>query len=110
MDDDLHEFLTWEKASRDTVDFKRIYVDVAGDLVAGLMLSQLVYWCLLPNKNGKSKLRVYRDDHRWLAKNRNDWWDEIRISPKRADRAIKILVNAGLVVTKNGYLPQKLHQ
>ena len=25
MDDDRHEFLTWEKASRDTVDFKRIY-------------------------------------------------------------------------------------
>ena len=59
MDDDLHGFLTWEKTTWDTVDFKRIYVDMAGDRVAGLMLSQLVYWCLLPNKNGKSKLQQF---------------------------------------------------
>ena len=54
-----------------------------------------------------SKLRVYRDDHWWLAKNRNDWRDEIRISPKQADRAIKILVSAGLVVTRNSLFDGK---
>lgn len=101
MDDDLCEFLAWEKTTTDTVDFKRIYVDMAGDLVAGLMLSQLVYWYLLPNRKGESKLRVHRDGHWWVAKQRDDWWDEIRLSPKRVDRAIKILVNAGLVVKKN---------
>ena len=107
MDDDLTEFLAWEKTTRDTVDFKRIYVDMAGDLVAGLMLSQLVYWCLLLNERGESKLRVHRAGHQWVAKNRNDWRDEIRISPKQADRAIKVLVGAGLVVKKNSLFDGK---
>jgi hypothetical protein len=101
MNDELCEFLSWEKTCRDTVDFKRIYVDMAGDLVAGLMLSQLVYWCLLPDEKGNSRLRVCRDGHKWVAKSRSAWWDEIRLSPKQADRAIKILVSAGLVVRKN---------
>jgi len=101
MDDGFREFSVWEKVSRDTVDFKRIYVDMAGDLVAGLMLSQLVYWYLLPDQKGKSRLRVYRDGYWWVAKNRCDWWDEIRITPKQADRATKVLVDAGLVVKKN---------
>jgi len=101
MDDDFRAFLSWEKTCRDTVDFKRIYVDMAGDLIAGLMLSQLVYWCLLPDAKGKSRLRVFRDGHMWAAKSRSAWWDEIRLSPKQADRAIRILVNRGLVVRMN---------
>jgi len=101
MDDELREFLAWEKTCRSAVDFKPIYVDMAGDLTAGLMLSQLVYWCLLPDAKGKSRLRVRRDGHKWMAKSRSKWWDEIRLSPKQADRAIKILVSAGLVVRKN---------
>ena len=101
MAEDFREFLAWEKASSDAVDFKCIYVDMAGDLVAGLMLSQLVYWCLLPDKNGASKLRVCRDGCWWVAKHRAEWWDEIRITPKQADRAIKMLVKAGLAVKKD---------
>ena len=39
----FNDFLAWEKASRDSIDFKKIYVDVAGDLIAGLLLSQIIY-------------------------------------------------------------------
>jgi hypothetical protein len=38
------EFIAHERASLDTIDFKRVYVDVTnGDLVAGLLLSQIVF-------------------------------------------------------------------
>ena len=40
------DFLKWEQSSRDTVDFKTVYVDMVGDLLAGLMLSQIVFWHL----------------------------------------------------------------
>ena len=40
------EFIAWEQVSRDTIDVKRCYVDIAGDLVAGILLSQIVYWHL----------------------------------------------------------------
>lgn len=95
---EFERFLLWESTTRDTVDFKTIYVDIAEDLVAGLLLSQLVYWHL-PNSEGQSKLQVYKDGHYWVAKKRTAWYDEIRITPKQADRAIKILETKGIIET-----------
>lgn len=92
------DFLKWEEASRDTIDVKRCYIDVAGDLVTGILLSQITYW-FLPNK-GKSRLRIKREGKEWLAKSRTDWWDECRISQYQFDRSIKILRNKGLVQTR----------
>lgn len=94
------EFLTWEKLSRDTIDFKMIYVDVADDLVSGLLLSQIIYWHL-PNHSGRSKLKVRKEGFYWIAKGREDWFDEIRITAKQFDRCIKILEEKNLIVRKN---------
>ena len=90
------QFLLWERASRDTLEVKRTYIDMAGDLVAGVVLSQIVYWHL-PNRDGQARLQVQREGKRWLAKGRADWWDECRISPKQADRALQILEARGLI-------------
>jgi len=94
----MQQFLLWEAASRDTIDFKKIYVDMAEDLIAGLMLSQIIYWHL-PDRNGQSKLRVERDDLQWLVKAQNEWWDECRLTPKQIRRARKILEDKGLIAT-----------
>lgn len=93
------DFLRWEETSYDAINVKRIYVDIAGDLIAGVLLSQIVYWHL-PSKQGESKLRVMKDGHLWLAKGREDWWDECRITPKQFDRAITLLVSKGVVVKR----------
>ena len=98
----INQFLLWEKTSRDTIDFKVCYVDMADDLVAGLLLSQIVYW-YLPSKNrsdAESKLRVQRDGMLWIAKGRTEWYDEIRLSPKQFDRASNLLVKQGLIEKK----------
>lgn len=100
MTDQFTKFLLWEATSRDTIDFKKIYVDMADDLVAGLLLSQIVYW-YLPNKQGESKLRVHKDGYDWIAKGREDWYEEIRISPKQFDRAAKILEDKGMIAKTN---------
>ena len=92
------DFLIWERASRDTIDFKTIYVDMADDLIAGLLLSQIVYW-YLPSKKGGSKLRVFKDGYYWIAKARHDWWDEIRVKTRQIDRAIAILEEKGIIVS-----------
>lgn len=75
------------------------YVDIAEDLIAGILLGQIVYW-YMPNEQGRSKLRVKKEGTLWLAKGREDWRDEIRITPKQYDRAIKILVDKGFVEVK----------
>jgi len=99
MVNNLDDFLRWEEISDDNIKVKRIYVDIAGDLVSGVLLSQIVYWHL-PSKKNTTKLRVQKEDKFWLAKGRNDWWDECRISPKQFDRAIEKLRSIGVVDTK----------
>lgn len=96
MNMDFTKFLLWEATSRDTIDFKKIYVDMADDLIAGLLLSQIVYWHL-PNEKGESKLRVHKHGFDWIAKGREEWYEEIRISARQFDRAIKILEGKGLI-------------
>lgn len=91
------DFLRWEAHSRDTIDFKKIYVDMAGDLNAGLMLSEIVYW-YLPSKDGSEhKMRVEKKGQNWIAVHRYEWWDRIRLSPDQSDRALNLLVKSGLV-------------
>src|SRR5438477_6313553 len=94
------EFLDWEGSTNDTIDLKRCYIDMAGDLVAGVLLSQILYWHL-PSKHASSKLRVQRDGHWCLAKLQADWWNECRLSSKQVKRAIGILEDKGLIATKN---------
>lgn len=92
-------FLQWELSSRQSIDVKVAYIDMAGDIVAGVLLSQIVYWHL-PDRQGRRKLRVARDGKLWLVKSRHDWWSECRLSPKQVDRAIKLLAAKGLIETR----------
>lgn len=76
-----------------------VYVDITGDLVAGALLGQILYW-FGADRNGKTRARIIKDGFYWIAKTRNDWWQEIRISAKQYDRAAKILKDAGFIEIK----------
>jgi hypothetical protein len=81
------------------LEVKRCYVDVAGgDLIAGILLSQIMYWHL-PDHEGQSRLRIERDGYKWLAKKRDDWWKECRITPRQFDLATKLLQSKNLIKT-----------
>jgi hypothetical protein len=75
------------------------YVDITNDLVAGALLGQVLYW-FGAGKDGKTRARIVKDGHYWIAKTRADWWNEIRISPKQYDRAAKILKDKGYIEVK----------
>ncbi len=92
----FERFLQWEEADLDAIKVKRLYVDITGDIVAGLLLSQIIYWHL-PSKRGKTKLQVLKEGQLWLAKGRADWWDECRISARQFDRAIEILAEKRII-------------
>lgn len=95
---EFRQFLEWERATRDTLDVKLIYIDMADDLAAGVMLSEIIYW-YLPSKDGKpNKLTVVHEGHEWIAVPRWEWWERVRLTPRQADEALLKLVNAGLVV------------
>lgn len=97
--EDLQSLLAIERFAEDAFRVKKTYVDMTGDLLSGILLGQIVYWHL-PSKDGRSKLRVQKEGKLWLAKGRADWYDEIRITPKQFDRAIKILVDKDFIETK----------
>jgi hypothetical protein len=96
FDSDVQSFIAWEALNSESIKFKRSYVELTEDLIAGLLLSQIVFWHL-PDKNGQTKLRVRKHGELWLAKARTDWWDECCITPKQFDRAIAILEEKELV-------------
>lgn len=75
------------------------YVDICGDLIAGMLLAQCLYW-FGAGKDGKSRARIVKDGFLWIAKTRADWYDEIRISPKQYDRAAKILKDKNFIEVK----------
>ena len=76
-----------------------VYIDIADDLIAGTLLGQILYW-FSPTKDGKRKTKVFKDNNFWLAKKREEWTNEIRISPKQYDRAISVLESKGFVEVK----------
>ena len=94
---DWKTFITWEKSTKDTIDVKTSYIDVAGGVMEGILLSQIVYW-YLPSHNGNSKLRIKKNGHFWIKKTKEEWYEEIRFSRKNYDTAIKKLEKQNLVV------------
>ena len=75
------------------------YIDIAEDLIAGTLLSQIMYW-FSEDKDKKTRVRVKKNGEYWRAKGREEWISEIRISKKQYDCAITKLRDKGLVETK----------
>lgn len=75
------------------------YIDIAGGLVEGTLLTQILYWCGNDKDEAKDKLRVFRNGEYWLAKGRENWWEEVRITPRQFDTAVKNLKKKNLIDT-----------
>lgn len=91
----------WEKTSRDSIDFKRVYAYITQEVVSGLMLSQIVYWFLPSKKDGKLRARIKRDGKIWVAIKRDEWWGQCCVRPKQADRCLSHLEDLGLIEIEN---------
>lgn len=96
----FEQFLQWEAHTRDVLDVKKMYIDLAEDLAAGVALSHILFWYLPSKRDEGSKLRVYRDGHYWIAVPRSEWWERCRLTEDQADRALKKLIEKGLIEKK----------
>lgn len=83
------------------------YIDITGDLIEGTLLSRILYW-FAPSKDNKSKVKIYKDDEYWIAKQRKDWWEEnIRQEVIAEDRGQELHKQADGNNTKcNSGMPQ----
>lgn len=73
------------------------YIDITGNLIEGTLLSQILYW-FSNDKNDRIRARIKRNGEYWIAKRRDEWWDEIRITDRQFDCAIKKLKEKGFVI------------
>lgn len=90
-----------ESTDKDTIKVKKIYIDINdGYLTDGLMFSQMVYWHGLSKETGKIRLKVYKNDYYWLAKQYSHWYEECRINEHTARKAIKRIEDRGLIFTE----------
>lgn len=91
-----------QASSRDTIDVKRIYIDINdGDLIDGVIFSQIMYWNEPNKETGKTRLAVQKDGHYWLAKSYADWWEECRVNEYTARDAIKrMTTRRGLLIKR----------
>ena len=48
-------------------------------------------------RKGRKQAKSKKNGQYWLAKGREDWYEEICITAKQYDRAIKILIDKGFV-------------
>jgi len=74
-------------------------VKVTGDLVSGIMLSRIAFWCA-PDKQGKSKLQATFDGQPWLVKSREDWRRECGFTRHQYDRAVALLKAKKFIYTE----------
>lgn len=76
------------------------YIDIAGDLTAGVLLSQIMYWFDKDSKNKCVRTKIKKKGYFWIARRRDEWANEIRVAPKQYDSAMKKLKAKKLVIVE----------
>lgn len=95
----VNGWLQSEAATHDAIHVKKVYIDINdGNLIDGVLFSQIMFWHL-PDKQGRNKLQVLKDDHFWIAKKYEDWYEECRINVSTVRKALKRIEDRGLIVT-----------
>lgn len=79
--------------SKEVVDFFN------SDMVVATLFCQLFYWHT-KSKSGVSMLRVQKEGCWWVAKSANEWKDEVGLTRMQTRRAIKVLVDKGVIEHK----------
>jgi hypothetical protein len=93
------DVLEWHEQPVGSVRYHRLLVEmVGGDLIAGILLSRIVYWH--GSEDGWPRLQVKRDGHYWLTRSRDDWWEECCATARQADRGLRLLKDLGIIETR----------
>ena len=96
---ELRAFMGEETRKGRVIAYDPLYADMAGDVLSGLVLSQICYWHSA-DKQGKTRLRVAKDGRLWAAVSVKDMCDDTRLTPSQVSRAYGILVGKELVLKR----------
>jgi hypothetical protein len=89
----------FKKLLKRPIAFHAHFVDVTGDILASLMLSQAQYW----------SERVKEDKEGWFYKTQEEWTEETRLSRFQQERARRVLRRLGVLEEKKKGVPCRLY-
>lgn len=89
------------EAARRVVTVPLVYVDMCGDLAAGILFAQISFLC-----EYEANLVKVRGEY-WLIRDRGEWERECRISPTQFDRARDVLETLGFIKVEKWKSPHK---
>jgi len=79
---------------------RSVYLDMCdGDYHEAAILNQVVYWSG-SDERGKPRLTIEHEGHLWLARQHGEWYEELRINARSAERIVQRLVDRGLLIKK----------
>lgn len=88
------EFLRWDKSARDVIEIRMIYVDLTGNILTGMLLSQIVHEF---SQGHATRTLITRGGQQWLAKSCAEWYDTIQFTEKRLRKHLADLESAGII-------------
>ena len=75
---------------------RREHVDIAGDYATAGLLAQIIYWHKL-SEDGCLRMSVCKDGTYWIAKTKEAWMVETRLTENEIRRALPRLQSLGLI-------------
>lgn len=78
----------------------RITLEMVGDLASAAVLSRLRYWFSPSKKSGQQRTVIRHDGKTWVARTKDEWWEECGVTEKQIERISKELIKHNLVEVK----------
>ena len=83
------DFIEIGRLTRDTIQYRKSMVDITGELISGILLDYIVQ--CYENNPGAWK------DGSWMSIRSDGWWKPCRVEKYTSVKAIKRLVDMGLL-------------
>ena len=97
---ELRSFMASQTRMSRVVAYDPIYTDMAGDVLAGLVLSQICFWHRANTETGKTKLRVAKDGRLWAAISVKEMQGYTHMTPSQITRCYNLLAKKNLILKK----------
>jgi hypothetical protein len=97
----LRQFIQLHASYHYSISVNKMIIDICdGDLNAGVLFSQILYW-FGNDEHGNSRTRLIKNNEPCIAKEQNEWYEEVRLSKDQVKKSLKLLVQKGFIRVKN---------
>jgi hypothetical protein len=79
--------------SLEKICFSKCYLDLTGDLVAGMLLGKIIEY----QQENQSEIKISKEGEYWIAVDHAYWWNECRLSCFELNKKLDMLSQMGFI-------------